>query len=133
MKHEQRCAETTAGNVVLLRAKLGSGRGELSVSLGFYLGAGVLLLLLLAAAVSYHGESPLVDQHANPIPAGAVPAEVVVVPGSHLYHAGASCPYVHRDAQPLSKTEALLRGLVPCPFCLGNSSARLTPRLQLRP
>ena len=96
-------------------------------------GLGVLLLLLVASAVTDHGVRPPVDQHANSTPQARYPDEVVVDPGSHLYHAGTSCPYVHRDAKQLSKTEALLRGLVPCPYCVGNSSARLTPRLQLPP
>ena len=127
-------SKTIAGSRFLQPGtKLWRSRGDINVSLGFYLGVGVLLLLLVASAVTYRGESPLVDQHANPIPAGAVPAEVVVDPGSHLYHAGTSCPYVHRDAQLLSKSEALLRGLVPCPYCLGNSSARLIPTLGVRP
>lgn len=134
MSREQRCAKTSAGNrVPQLRAKQWTSRGDMNVSLGFYLGVGVLVLLLVAAGITYHGQLPLADQHANPTPAGPVPAEVVVVRGSHLYHAGASCPYIHRHAQLLSRSEALLRGLVPCPYCLGNSSARLTPTLQLRP
>ena len=129
------CRGRSAPGICFLQpgTKLWRNRGDMNVSLGFYLGVGVLLLLLVASAVTYHGESPLADQHANPTPAGPVPDEVVVDPGSHLYHVGNSCPYVHRDAQQLSKTEALLRGLVPCPYCVGNSSARLTPRLQLRP
>ena len=134
MKCKQRRLDTAAVKSLLQpRVNLWASRGEMNVSLGFYLGAGVLLLLLVAAAATYHGENPLADQHANPTPAGTVPTEVVVDPGSHLYHAGTACPYLHRGAQPLSKSEALLRGLVPCPYCLGNSSARLTPTLQLRP
>ena len=135
MNHNDRSAGTVERNRLLpSRSKLqGGSHGEMNVSLGFYLGVGIFLLLLVAAALTYHGESPLIDQHANPVPAGPVPAQVVVVPGSNLYHAGTSCPYVHDHGELLSKSEALLRGLVPCPYCVGNSSARLTPTLQLRP
>ncbi len=128
MNHERSCAETGRRHLLLpSRRNPRSSHGALNVSLGFYVGMGILLLLLVAAAVTHHGESPIIDQHANPTPAGAVPVQVVVVPGSNLYHAGTSCPYIHGDAQSLSRSEAFLRGLVPCPYCAGNSSARLTP------
>ena len=126
-------AKTVGANRLLRpRMTLCDGRGEMNMSLGFYLGVGVFVLILLASVFSHHGENPLVDQHANPIPAGPVPEQVIVVAGSNLFHAGSSCPYLHGDAQPLSRAEAFRRGLVPCPYCLGNSSARLTPTLQLR-
>jgi hypothetical protein len=100
----------------------------MTLSMSFYLGLGALLLLLLAAgALVYRAEYPLVDRHANPTPAGPVPNEVLVLPGSNLYHAGADCPYSHRQARPLAREDAMRHGLVPCPYCVGNSSARLTP------
>lgn len=133
MSDERNGAKTAGANRFLRsRLTLCAGRGEINVSLGFYLGVGVFVLILVASVFTHHGERPLADQHANPIPAGPVPEQVTVVPGSNLYHAGASCPYLHGDAQPLSRAEAFRRGLAPCPYCLGNSSARLTPRLQLQ-
>jgi len=127
MNHEQRSGEAAELNQSpRSRPTLRRSRGDMNVSLGFYLGVGILLLLVAAAALTSHGEIPLIDQHANPTPAGPVPSQVVIVPGSNLYHAGPSCPFVHGEAQPLSRWEALLRGLVPCPYCVGNSSARLT-------
>jgi hypothetical protein len=102
-------------------------RGAMATSLGFYLGIGMLLLLLVAGALVFSWPRPLADQHANPVPATPLPTQVVTSPGSHLYHAGASCFYAHRDSKPLPASKALERGLVPCPYCIGNSSARLTP------
>ena len=102
-------------------------RGSVSISLGFYLGIGMLLLLLFGMAVVTPSAMPLVDHHANPRPGTSLPAQVLISPGSNLYHVG-TCSYAHRDSKPLSTSEALRRGLVPCPFCIGNSAARLTPR-----
>jgi hypothetical protein len=102
-------------------------RGRVSISLGFYLGIGMLLLLLFGMASVKPSTKPLVDHHANPWPATRLPAQVLISPGSNLYHVG-SCLYEHRDSMPLSTSEALPQGLVPCPFCIGNSAARLTPR-----
>jgi hypothetical protein len=109
-------------------AKTRRCRGAMTTSLGFYLGIGILLLLLVAGALVLPSPRPLADQHANPVPASPLPAQVVISPGSHLYHAGARCFYVHRDSKRLSTSEAIERGLVPCPYCIGNSSARPTPR-----
>lgn len=107
-------------------------RGRLTISLGFYLGIGMLLLLVVAGAVIAPSARPLINQHANPKPAAHLPEQVMVSPGSNLYHVG-SCPYVHRESKPLSTPEALRHGLVPCPYCIGNSSARLTPTVIPQP
>jgi hypothetical protein len=109
-------------------AKVRSCRGAMTTSLGFYLGIGIILLLLFAGVLFFPSPRPLADQHANPVPGSPLPAQVVTSPDSHLYHAGASCPYAHRDSKLLPISEALQRGLVPCPYCIGNPSARLTPR-----
>jgi hypothetical protein len=101
-------------------------RGAIPLSLGFYLGLGTLLLLLVAGAVVFPAPSPLIDQHANPVPASRLPAEVLTSPHSNLYHAGAACSYAHRDSKLLATPEAVHQGLIPCPYCIGNSSARLT-------
>ena len=101
-------------------------RGRMTISLGFYLGIAMLLLLLIAGALVAPAARPLIDQHANPKPAIRLPTQVLVSPDSHLYHVG-SCPYLHQDSKPLSTWEALRHGLVPCPYCIENSSARLTP------
>jgi hypothetical protein len=87
----------------------------------------MLLLLLFWMAIVTPSVKPLIDQHADPMAATSLPAQVLNSPGSNLYHAG-SCPYEHRDSKPLSASEALRQGLVPCPFCIGNSAARLTSR-----
>jgi hypothetical protein len=102
-------------------------RGSVSISLVFYLGIGMLLLLLFGMAFVTPSTKPLIDHHANPRPATRLPAQVLISPGSNLYHVG-SCRYEHRDSKPLETSEALHQGLVPCPFCIGNSAARLTPR-----
>ena len=102
-------------------------RGRMTISLGFYLGIAMLLLLLIGGALVGPAAKPLIDQHANPKPAIRLPTQVLVSPDSHLYHVG-SCPYLHQDSKPLSTWEALRHGLVPCPYCIGNSSARLTPQ-----
>lgn len=126
MNRERALASITSPQAALHSTK--SSHGAMTVSLGFYLGGAALLLLLVAAgALTFRAEYPLLNQHANPTPAGTVPEKVMIVPGSNMYHAGAFCPYAHRDAQPLTQSEAAQRGLVPCPYCLGNSSARLTP------
>lgn len=100
--------------------------GRMTISSGFYLGIAMLLLLLIGGALVAPAARPLIDQHANPKPAIRLPTQVLVSPDSHLYHVG-SCPYLHQDSKPLSTWEALRHGLVPCPYCIGNSSARLTP------
>jgi len=97
----------------------------MAISLGFYLGIGALVLLLVGGALVLPSARPPVDQHANPIPASPLPAQVLVAPGSNLYHAGAWCPYAHRGSRPLPASEAVHQGLVPCPYCIGNSAARL--------
>jgi hypothetical protein len=101
-------------------------RGRMTISLGFYLGIAMVLLLVIGGALVAPAARPLIDQHANPKPATRLPTQVLVSPDSHLYHVG-SCPYLHQDSKPLSTWEALRHGLVPCPYCIGNSSARLTP------
>lgn len=102
-------------------------RGKMAISLGFYIGVGMLLLLVVGVFLIAPPAKPLINQHANPTPATPLPAQVLASPGSNLYHNSALCPYAHRDAKPLSTAEALRHGLVPCPYCIGNSSARLTP------
>lgn len=122
MKHRQKC---TAQEAKLCR-------GGLTPSLGFYLGIGALLLLLVAGAVAFPAPRPLTDQHANPTPAAPLPAGVLISHGSNLYHAGASCPYKHENSKMLAKSEAVQQGLIPCPYCIGNSSARLVPTVIAR-
>lgn len=106
------------------RHKASASRGAVTISAGFYLGMTVVWAALVAGA-AFAPSRPLVDQHANPAPAARLPAQVLRAPGSNLYHASASCPYSHRASKPLSPSEAIHRGLVPCPYCIGNSSARL--------
>lgn len=101
-------------------------QGATRTSAGFYIGMAVVIAALALGTVVAPSR-PLVDQHANPNPAVQLPAQVLSAPGSHLYHASASCPYVHRDSKSLSASAAIDHGLVPCPYCIGNSSARLTP------
>jgi hypothetical protein len=108
-----------------------ASRGAMTVSAGFYLGMAVVLAVAIGGAVNAPSR-PLVDQHANPAPAERLPAQLVTAPGSNLYHASASCPYAHLKSTPLSASEAVHRGLVPCPYCIGNSSARLTPTVRPR-
>lgn len=111
--------------------KASAGRGAMTVSAGFYVGIAIFLAVLVFSVLFAPSRS-LVDQHANPAPATRLPTEVLNAPGSHLYHASASCPYAHRDSKPLSASAAVAEGLVPCPYCIGNSSARLTPTSDLR-
>lgn len=113
------------------REELWNCRGRITISSGFYLGIGMLVLLLIVGALALPSAKPLIDQHANPEPATRLPAQVLTSPGSNLYHTG-SCPYAHRDSKLLSTDEALRHGLVPCPYCIGNSSARLIPEANLR-
>lgn len=108
-----------------------NGRG-MTVSTGFYLGFVPLMALLVAGALLLPAARPLADQHANPVPATALPPQVTASPRSNLYHAGAACPYVHSESKTLPVSEAQRRGLVPCPFCIGNSAARLTPAIVAR-
>lgn len=103
-----------------------------SPSRGFYVGLGVFALLLVAAALVLPAPRPVIDQHANPTPATAVPAQVLTSSGSNLYHAAATCPYAHEHANTMSASDAVRQGLVPCPYCIGNSSAHLTPTVAAR-
>jgi hypothetical protein len=61
------------------------------------------------------------------VPAGEVPAQVFTSPRSNLYHAGTACPYAHQHSTAVAASQAVQQGLVPCPYCIGNSSAHLTP------
>jgi hypothetical protein len=103
-----------------------SCQGRIVISLGFYLGLAALLLLLAGAWLVTPPAIPLINQHADPTPATPLPAQVLSSPGSDLYHAAVTCPYAHSDSKPVSKSEALRLGLVPCPYCIGNSAAHLT-------
>ena len=103
-----------------------SCQGRIVISLGFYLGLTALLLLLAGSSLLAPSANPLINQHADPTPATQLPAQVLISPGSDLYHAGATCPYAHSNSKPVSKSEALRLGLVPCPYCIGNSAAHLT-------
>jgi hypothetical protein len=107
--------------------KVNRCRGGMTLSLGFYLGTAALILLLVVGAVVFPAPVPLTDQHAAPAPATGLPADVLIFPGSNLYHGGASCRYTHRGSRFLATSEAVQQGLVPCPYCIGNSSARLVP------
>jgi hypothetical protein len=109
------------------KSATGSSRGGMTLSLGFYLGIGILLLFLAAGALFSAPPRPLIDQHANPIPATPPPAQVLTAPGSNLYHAGPSCPYAHRNSKLIDSSKAVHEGLVPCAYCIGNSAVRLTP------
>ena len=109
-----------------------SGRG-MTTSAGFYVGLGSLLLLLLVGALISTSVNPLADHHANPVPANPLPAQVVISPRSNLYHGGSSCPFVHRDSKLLPTSVAVHQGLVPCPYCIGNSSVHLHPTPDVRP
>jgi hypothetical protein len=103
-----------------------SCQGSMVISLGFYVGLAALLLLLGSGWLLAPPANPLINQHADPTPATPLPPQVLRSPGSDLYHAGAACPYAHSESKPVSKSEALRLGLVPCPYCIGNSAAHLT-------
>jgi len=104
-----------------------SCRGRIAISLGFYTGMVVLLLIVAGGAFAGPSARHLINQHADPVPAGGPPSQVLVSHGSNLYHAGSVCPYAHKDATVITRLEAVRQGLVPCPYCIGNSAARLTP------
>lgn len=94
---------------------------------GFYIGLAIFALLLAAAPLLLPSPRKVVDQHANPNPGSPLPAQVMTSSGSNLYHAAAACPYMHQHATTMPASQAVKEGLVPCPYCVGNSSAHLTP------
>jgi hypothetical protein len=106
-----------------------SCRGRIAISLGFYTGIVVLLLIVAGGAFAGPSARHLINQHADPVPAGEPPSQVLVSRGSNLYHAATACPYAHKDTSAFTRMEAVRQGLVPCPYCIGNSAARLTPTL----
>lgn len=107
-------------------------RGAMTLSLSFYLGMGALAVFLIAFFLMLPPIRPVTDQHANRVPAAKLPAEVLTAKGSNLYHGGSKCPYAHKDSKMIATSKAEQEGLVPCPFCIGNSSARLTPMVIAR-
>ena len=102
-------------------------RGRIAISLGFYTGIVALFLMLAGGAFLGPSARRLINQHADPVPAGEPPSQVLVSRGSNLYHAGTACPYAHKNATEVTRLEAVRQGLIPCPYCIGNSAALLTP------
>lgn len=93
----------------------------------FYLWLAVLVAVLVVGGLTLPPVRRLTNMHANPTPTQTVPEQVEVSPNSHLYHAGPSCPFVHAGAKTMPGAAAERQGLAPCPYCIGNSSARLRP------